>query len=96
MKKELSDAEKQDVIDVLNQRIKNLQCPMCQNKGFIIADGYFIHTIQTDLSQLQLGGTHIPTVAIICKHCGFVSFHALGVLGLMPPSQTEKKDKGNE
>lgn len=96
MKENLSHSEKENIVKKLNDRIKELRCPMCGNKEFIIADGYFMHIIQSNLSQLQLGGNSIPTVGIICKNCGFLSFHALGILELMPSIQTSPNDNKYE
>jgi hypothetical protein len=39
---------------------------------------------------LSLGGLGIPSIAIICNRCGFISQHALGTLGLLPAT-TEAK-----
>ncbi|MBQ6605119.1 MAG: hypothetical protein IIX17_05915 [Tidjanibacter sp.] len=88
MKTELTDIEKENIVNKLNERIKSIHCPMCHNSHFIIADGYFNHMLQVDLSQIQIGGPNIPSVAIICNHCGYISFHALGALGLLPVNQS--------
>ena len=80
----LTQETKQEIISKLNERIQGLTCPMCHQHGFIIADGYFNNPIQDNLNSFNLGGASIPTTAIICSHCGFVSQHALGALGLLP------------
>lgn len=89
----LSQEEKQEIVNRLNERIHELTCPMChQRGGFIIADGYFNNTMQDDIKKVHIGGTSIPTIAIVCNRCGFVSQHALGVLGLLPNNE----NKGNQ
>ncbi len=85
----LDNEQKKKLGEELQKRKHNLTCPMCQNKNFIMADGYFNNTMQTNLSGLELGGPSIPTIGIICSNCGFVSQHALGVLGFLP--KDEKK-----
>lgn len=81
----LSQEEKQEIANRLNDRIHGLTCPMChQVGGFIIADGYINNTMQDEIKKIHLGGTSIPTIALICSNCGFISQHALGVLGLLP------------
>lgn len=93
----ISKEEKQKIISELNNRINsgNLKCPMCGNKHFIIADGYFNSIMQDSLDGIVLGGPSIPSIAIVCNKCGFISSHALGVLGLLP-KQNEDSQKGGE
>ena len=90
----ISQEEKKEIIQRLHVKIQSLECPMCHQHGFIIADGYFTNYLQDSLSNMQIGGSSIPTIAIVCSHCGFVSQHALGVLGMLPKNK-EKKD-GNK
>ena len=91
----ISNEDKQKIISKLNSKIGNIKCPMCGNNHFIIADGYFNPTMQDDLNNLVLGGPSIPSIAIVCNKCGFISSHALGVLGLLP-KQTEDSQKGGD
>ena len=83
MDTQLSETKKHEIISEINKRITSLKCPMCGNREFVIADGYFSNTIQTDLNNMVLGGQSVPSIGIICKHCGYISQHALGVLGLL-------------
>lgn len=83
----ISNEEKQKIISELNKRINSgdIKCPMCGNKHFIIADGYFNSTMQDSLiNGVLIGGPSLPSIAIVCNHCGFISSHALGILGLLP------------
>ena len=93
----ISKEEKQKIVSELNNRINsgNLKCPMCGNDHFIIADGYFNTIVQDHLNGIVLGGPSIPSIPIICNQCGFISSHALGVLGLLP-KQNEDSQKGGE
>jgi ribosomal protein S27AE len=59
-------------------------CPMCSNKSFTLVEGYFNNTIQTNFTNVLIGGTSIPSAVLVCSNCGFMSQHALGVLGLLP------------
>lgn len=89
---QLSEEEKKKIAAKLNEKGVRPGCPMCGHKNFILADGYFNHTIQGDIqSGLILGGPSIPTIAIICSNCGFTSQHALGVLGLLPSKEGGSK-----
>ena len=93
----ISKEEKQKIILELNNRINfgDIKCPMCGNKHFIIADGYFNSIMQDSLNGIVLGGPSIPSIAIVCNKCGFISSHALGVLALLP-KQNEDSQKGGE
>lgn len=84
----LSESEKKIIIDKLKEKGVPDSCPMCKNKKFLLADGYFSHTLQTSVqSGIVLGGPAIPTIALICTKCGFTSEHALGILGLLPQKE---------
>ncbi len=89
----LNNDQKKKIVEALEKRKHGLTCPMCQNKNFIMADGYFNNNMQTDFGSFSIGGPAIPTIAIVCSNCGFVSQHALGVLGLLPKEENNKKDE---
>ena len=79
-------------IDVLNQRFKgHLTCPMCGSHDFSVADGFIRNGIQADLNSVVIGGKSIPALPIICNACGFISQHAIGVLGLLGNEEGSKK-----
>lgn len=87
-----SEEFKQRVINRLRDRKVRGECPMCGNRNFALLDGYLNHSLQTDLSMgMVLGGPSIPTVAIACSNCGFISEHALGALSLLPTQEPEVK-----
>lgn len=92
----LSNEEKKKIADELAKRQPVLKCPMCQHNSFIMADGYFNNSMQNDLSSFNIGGQSIPTIAIICSKCGFVSQHAIGILGLLPKQDNTEKDESNK
>jgi hypothetical protein len=79
----LSQGERQRITQKLSKKIENPQCPMCRCRQFILADVYFNHSLQADSKNMSIGGASIPTIAIICSKCGFVSQHAIGVLELL-------------
>lgn len=79
---------------------------MCSNQQFTLADAYIRNELQENLRSVNLGGPSIPAAAIICNNCGFISQHALGVIGLLPkeegkkqadtPEKPEEKEATNE
>ncbi len=80
----LTDDDKRKIIAKLAEKKVVASCPMCSNKNFTLADGYFTNPLQmSPQGGLLIGGPSIPTIAIICTQCGFISQHALGILGLL-------------
>ena len=88
--KTLSIEQKEKIIKALNERGAIQPCPRCGHKNFTILDGYFNQTIQTELKGMITGGPSIPSAVVVCDHCGFLSQHALGPLGLLPKKEVEK------
>jgi len=87
----LTQEQKVAIISQIQRLIPNLECPICHNRHFIIADGYFNSSIQGKLDGMVLGGPSIPSIGLICNKCGFISHHALGVIGMLPKQDTESK-----
>lgn len=83
--------QKNEIVSALTTKLKEhdqpLKCPMCGNAHFAIADAYLVNLLQPDLKAISLGGPSIPAAAIICTNCGFISQHAIGVLGLLPKQE---------
>lgn len=92
----ITPEEKQRIIEELSKRLSSngIKCPMCGNSHFIIGDGYFNTVIQDGLKSINLGGSTIPSIPIICDRCGFISSHALGILGMLPHPNNDKKEGG--
>lgn len=74
--------ETQKNIEELKKRFDNgnAKCPMCQGQSFTVVNGYFLHTVQTDLRNITIGGKGILAVILVCDKCGFISQHALSIL----------------
>lgn len=87
----MSDADKQKIVAAFLKRGVTLPCPRCGNNKFTLLDGYFNQTIQVALTGIVIGGPSVPSAVVACDRCGFLSQHALGALGLMPPGSEEKK-----
>ena len=88
----LPQERKEELIAELKKRGVPRACPMCSRNKWTMADGYFNTTLQTNLTGVSIGGLGIPSIGIICSNCGFISHHALGILGQLPKeSATEEK-----
>ncbi len=73
-----------EIIKRLSERIPSFECPICHNKNFSIVDGFLIQGIQHQIDSIVLGnGPMVPSVALVCTHCGFMSQHNLGILGMI-------------
>lgn len=83
MEDSLTQDQKEQIRKALVDKGVNRPCPRCNNKNFVIADGYVNQTIQPTSEGFTVGGRGIPSAVIICMNCGFVSYHALGPLGLL-------------
>ena len=79
----MNQEKQQEIIKILNEKIGSAPCPMCGNKHFILADGYYCNSIQDNFNNITIGGKNVPAIAVICQNCGFISQHALGILGLL-------------
>ena len=87
---ELSQEQKEEIINALIEKGVKLPCPRCGNNNFTLLDGYFNQTIQTELKGMVIGGPSVPSIVVACTRCGFLSQHALGVLGLLPKEEVKK------
>lgn len=74
----------------LEEKGAMLPCPRCGNQQFMLADGLLAPSLQTSINDIVLGGRSIPSVVVICTQCGYISLHAVGVLGLMNDLKAEK------
>ena len=81
------------IIKALTERGANLPCPRCGNDDFTLLDGYFNQIIQEEPRGIVLGGRTIPSIIIACKRCGFLSQHALGVLGLLSKEENKPAEE---
>lgn len=77
----------------LNERQIKRECPMCREGVFIIVDGYVIPVLQANTKNLKLSGKSLPTVAVMCKNCGYLMQFSLGALGLMVENKEEENVK---
>ncbi|MCK4814176.1 hypothetical protein KA005_00275 [bacterium] len=84
--------EKQKIVGILSKKGAVHPCPRCGEKGFTLLDGYFNQTIQQTLGggNTFIGGPSVPSIVVVCNNCGYMSQHALGVLGLMPENGDAK------
>jgi hypothetical protein len=90
---EISADQKRRIVEALEKAGVKLPCPRCTNDNFRLLDGYFNQPLQVELGGLVLGGPSVPSVVVVCTRCGYLSQHALGVLGLLPKEKREEAKK---
>jgi ribosomal protein S27AE len=78
------------VVEALSARHVSRPCPRCGNPHFTLLEGYFNQPVSGEVSYASgtmafSGGPTVPSVVTACTNCGFLSQHALGVLGLLSP-----------
>jgi ribosomal protein S27AE len=91
-----TQAQKDKLIKALTDRGANLPCPRCGNTDFTLLDGYFNQMIQEEPKGIVLGGRTIPSIVIACNRCGFLSQHALGILGLLPKEESNTAEEAKK
>jgi hypothetical protein len=69
------------------------QCPRCDSNAWVLVDGFLHHSISNRSGSVVLGGPTIPTIAVICKNCGFISQHSAIILGIEPFSSALSASK---
>lgn len=77
----LSEAQRKEIFAALEKRGVPRGCPMCGTNKWWIGDGYYDNALHEYFKAFTLNGIGIPSVAIICENCGFISQHLLGALG---------------
>lgn len=89
----LSEELKEKITEVLKNRNAFSPCPRCGKTEFIFADGLFTNILQNNLNAPRLYGRALPSAIIVCKNCGFISEHAIGVLGLLDQAKAVKNNE---
>jgi hypothetical protein len=83
----------QRIIDALNAKDVESVCPRCGTNSWTLVDGYMSHPLSDNLRTLVIGGRALPTIAVICNHCGYLAEHAAVTLGVLDPSpNTDQRD----
>lgn len=89
--------DRNDIVKRLHDRGVNRPCPRCGSEQFSLLDGYAVFGLVDRLDDE--GVRHLaPSVCVACSRCGYLTFHAMGALGLLnkdqplPPNDAEKPE----
>lgn len=80
------EERKLKIAEALKNRGVKLPCPRCDGLNFEVVDQTAL-SINDNLNVIKLGGPSVPAALIACSNCGFITFHALGVLDLIPKDE---------
>ena len=78
--KGISSSDKQRIVSALKSRGAG-SCPRCDDSQWTVSE-YSRIGVQATSARNESSGASIPTVIIVCQHCGFIAQHALQPLGL--------------
>jgi hypothetical protein len=77
------------VIQTLQSRGMTGACPMCKKNEWVVHEVPVSLPVYEMDGKVKVPGTSMPVAAMICKNCGFMSFHSLGALGLLNAINTQ-------
>jgi hypothetical protein len=80
-----SEEMKHRVASALATKGVRMPCPRCGTNAWTLVDGFLVHPLTDDVNQIIIGGRSLPTVALVCNHCGYVTEYAAVLLGVLEP-----------
>lgn len=80
--KGISTSDKHRIFDALRARGAG-SCPRCQDSQWTVSE-YSMIEVQATMARHPSETTTIPSIMIVCEHCGFIAQHALQPLGIWP------------
>jgi hypothetical protein len=82
----LSPEFRQQIAEAMGERHLNVPCPSCASDDFQLIDGYCSQPVL----RMDAGGeqfvphSRLVLIAIECANCGYLRYHHLARLGLVP------------
>lgn len=92
----MSEDKKKQIAKALTERIGAIVCPICHRSQYTLLDGYFASSLQNGYKGIEIGGRVLPSVIIVCNHCGHLDNFSLGVLGLMENENSGTNESTNK
>ena len=80
--KGISADDKHRIVNALKARGAG-SCPRCRDSQWTVSE-YSMIEVQATMSRGANETTTIPSIMIVCEHCGFIAQHALQPLGIWP------------
>ena len=85
--KGISTDDKHRIISALKARGAG-SCPRCRDSQWTVSE-YSMIEVQATMDRHSAETTTIPSIMIVCEHCGFISQHALQPLGIWPENTVD-------
>ena len=85
--KGISTDDKHRIISALKARGAG-SCPRCRDSQWTVRE-YSMIEVQATMDRNSAETTTIPSIMIVCEHCGFISQHALQPLGIWPENTVD-------
>lgn len=89
----LTDEQGQRLVDLLNEKIADLQCELCGSTDFVtnphLGSPLFVTLDEKGKTEVDWGVSH-PCAITHCKNCGNTKFHSLRMLNFDPHAGEEK------
>lgn len=87
---EWTPKEREDIVKRMHDKGVSRPCPRCNGDQFSLVDGYAVFGLVDKLEDEQVRNL-VPSVCVACNTCGYLTFHALGPLGMMPEKPGQPK-----
>lgn len=78
----LTSAQQEQIVHRLRELGATLPCPRCGASSFSVVKKLGAMPVDPALSVAGVEGMALPAALLVCNQCGFLSSHALTVLGL--------------
>lgn len=78
----LTSAQQAQIVHRLRELGATLPCPRCAASSFALVKKLSAIPVDPELSVPGVDGLALPAALLVCNQCGFLSSHALTVLGL--------------
>ncbi|MHC4839913.1 MAG: hypothetical protein ACYTDT_02990 [Planctomycetota bacterium] len=75
-----------DIVKRITEAGVNRPCPRCGSENFRLVDGYAVFGMVENLEDEGVKNL-VPSACVACSQCGFLTFHALATLDLLPKEQ---------
>ena len=85
--KGISTDDKHRIVNALKARGAG-SCPRCRDSQWTVSE-YSMIEVQATMDRNSAETTTIPSIMIVCEHCGFISQHALQPLGIWPENTVD-------
>jgi hypothetical protein len=72
----------QKIIDALNSKGATIQCPFCHHTEWSVVGEVISLQIASTDGSIRLPAPFIPSVGVVCSHCGYIRLHTLSALNI--------------